>query len=630
MWHLCELHRLHHSLSNLSHTPTHTHRQCNGYKETCLRVTSEGTSREVTHYHFTAWPDFGNPRTPAGFVEMVQRVRGGREGDGGPILVHCSAGLGRSGVFVAVHSSLDTLERGEGRVDMETTVREMRKKRGGMVQTQDQFRFCLEAVAEALDPIHPPGDEEGFRPPEGTQISESDPSLAAAVGDAPPLPPRQPSQRLRDTTHTATPRKTSPLDDTEEERMKRVSSPPPPSSSPPPPLTPPTSESTEDTPTKFPFPETSPEATPTKSPAHNLPDILVTPPTRNSSTFGINRDAGSIDYKQVSKETDARRNTKKKGAAITSTQQQATPPDRPPAVGKPNVKSKVKPEQESPQPRPQETSKTPSPPIQPQVGEREAASLPGVTEVELEQTLTRFEVPPPGIEEVAEGFTIGDDEAMEAWLPPKMEVMKKPKETKKRWGGGGTLSEKPLATSSTGGTKPRKWAPVSTSHSQTSKPEPVNQNGSDGDDGRRERVQRVGKLVIPGIFGPPSPPSPTTTPRKPVTQDPKLVKPVSEPAKPAETKPPVSEPAKPVKPVSGPAKRVTTTPPVLRMIRKIEGEKEVARNTRLPSPSTIEQKPVKPVVQEKPIKPVEHEKTVEQESPPPNVRSLLARFEQKT
>ena len=81
---------------------------------------------------------------------MVRNV--GATEEGSPILVHCSAGLGRSGVFVAVHCALEAHANGQ-RVDVETTVREMRKQREKMVQTPEQYRFIYEALVEALDPL---------------------------------------------------------------------------------------------------------------------------------------------------------------------------------------------------------------------------------------------------------------------------------------------------------------------------------------------------------------------------------------------------------------------------------------------------------------------------------------------
>ena len=608
-------------------------------------MTNDGVTRNVTHFHFTGWPDFGTPRTPVGFIQLVQNV--GRASEGDPILVHCSAGLGRSGVFVAVHSSLETQASGSGRVDMETVVREMRKQRGGMVQTSDQYCFCFEAIAEALDPIlAPPATSEGFRPPEGTQKSEPSPPQ---VSDAPPLPPRPSRQRSHDHTCNVEVRRESVpslshscSSDKAREREKRVSSPPPPSSSPPPPLTPPTSESSETTPTKFSFPETSPEATPTKSSTYKVPDILVTPPTRSSSMTVVNKDPEGSAV-QGEKVNEREEGEKEISQSAPAPQSETTPPEKPRAV-KPGDTSKEK----KPEPAaslhqiPQRADKT-TKPSSPSSSAAEADEKePDITEEQLSESLTGFEVPPPGKDNTAEGFSIGDDQTLEAWLPPKMEVMKKAEE-KPRWGGSVSLAKQraqEAPKSSASSTKVRKWAPVLTSHSYTSKPEPVNWTGEGKE--MRGKEQKVGKVVIPGVFSGNSSPTPVTTASplmKPVRPEPKPVEQVWKPVSP-ETKlvepvlKPVRPEPKPVEPVSEPAKRETTTPPVLRMIRKIEGGTGRGRGrsaspvttppTSLPiSSSPAQQKPVKPVIQE-PVKPVK------QESPPPSplsVRALKARFE---
>ena len=111
--------------------------------------------RHLTHYHYTAWGDFRTP-TVAGFLEMVENV--GETVKARPIVVHCSAGLGRTGVFVTVHRALEC-HRAKHQVAMETIVKDLRLQRGGMIQTLDQYRFCLESVAEALVPEQLPRRE---------------------------------------------------------------------------------------------------------------------------------------------------------------------------------------------------------------------------------------------------------------------------------------------------------------------------------------------------------------------------------------------------------------------------------------------------------------------------------------
>lgn len=81
---------------------------------------------------------------------MVESVRSGQKS----IITHCSAGLGRSGVFVTVHAAL-ALHRAGYEVQVADIVRQLRQQRKGIIQTEDQFKFCYLAIAQALDPITP-------------------------------------------------------------------------------------------------------------------------------------------------------------------------------------------------------------------------------------------------------------------------------------------------------------------------------------------------------------------------------------------------------------------------------------------------------------------------------------------
>ena len=67
-----------------------------------------GESREIYHFHYTAWPDFGVPESPAAFLKFLLKVResGSLGPEHGPSVVHCSAGIGRSGTFSLVDTCL--------------------------------------------------------------------------------------------------------------------------------------------------------------------------------------------------------------------------------------------------------------------------------------------------------------------------------------------------------------------------------------------------------------------------------------------------------------------------------------------------------------------------------------------
>jgi len=106
-------------------------------------------SRKLPHFHYTAWPDFGVPREPESLVAFVRVVRSKCKKGRGPILVHCSAGVGRSGTWIGLDWSLQHIVENDS-VDIFGTVYQMRRNRTFMVQTESQFIFLHECVAHVL------------------------------------------------------------------------------------------------------------------------------------------------------------------------------------------------------------------------------------------------------------------------------------------------------------------------------------------------------------------------------------------------------------------------------------------------------------------------------------------------
>nr|XP_060630999.1 tyrosine-protein phosphatase non-receptor type 2 isoform X1 [Anolis sagrei ordinatus] len=111
-----------------------------------------GESRIIFHFHYTTWPDFGVPESPASFLNFLFKVResGSLSPDHGPAVIHCSAGIGRSGTFSLVDTCLVLMEKREDpfSVDIKQVLLNMRKYRMGLIQTPDQLRFSYMAVIE--------------------------------------------------------------------------------------------------------------------------------------------------------------------------------------------------------------------------------------------------------------------------------------------------------------------------------------------------------------------------------------------------------------------------------------------------------------------------------------------------
>ncbi|XP_040475550.1 tyrosine-protein phosphatase non-receptor type 2 isoform X2 [Ursus maritimus] len=110
---------------------------------------SSGETRTISHFHYTTWPDFGVPESPASFLNFLFKVResGSLNPEHGPAVIHCSAGIGRSGTFSLVDTCLVLMEKGDD-INIKQLLLNMRKYRMGLIQTPDQLRFSYMTIIE--------------------------------------------------------------------------------------------------------------------------------------------------------------------------------------------------------------------------------------------------------------------------------------------------------------------------------------------------------------------------------------------------------------------------------------------------------------------------------------------------
>ncbi|XP_031750860.1 receptor-type tyrosine-protein phosphatase kappa-like isoform X2 [Xenopus tropicalis] len=105
--------------------------------------------RTVEHLHYLQWPDHGVPNKPSGLLQLVEQMNECKLPGSGPVIVHCSAGIGRTGTLLALDILLKRA-RAEGKVNVYECTLQMRRKRLNMVQTQGQYVFLYDVLLETL------------------------------------------------------------------------------------------------------------------------------------------------------------------------------------------------------------------------------------------------------------------------------------------------------------------------------------------------------------------------------------------------------------------------------------------------------------------------------------------------
>ncbi|XP_029394994.1 receptor-type tyrosine-protein phosphatase C isoform X1 [Mus pahari] len=126
------------------------HKRCPDYIIQKLNIShkkEKATGREVTHIQFTSWPDHGVPEDPHLLLKLRRRVNAFSNFFSGPIVVHCSAGVGRTGTYIGIDAMLEGLEA-EGKVDVYGYVVKLRRQRCLMVQVEAQYILIHQALVE--------------------------------------------------------------------------------------------------------------------------------------------------------------------------------------------------------------------------------------------------------------------------------------------------------------------------------------------------------------------------------------------------------------------------------------------------------------------------------------------------